>query len=242
MEKIDLERLICHILQCNDTGDGESANVETADLLNALHSQGLYWRDGKLKEVKCPFKDGDVLADKNHPESVCIFRKATYDDGNDFMAAYCGTGVGTGRFCTSDDEDEVWGNLDEMVLATDSQREMLFAEMKENGYGFDFRLNKLLRVPKPEAINAYEFTNDADAIFEWLSCRYKLLGKCSVNDGETDNVVCTVRFKKTVSGDIFVVEIPRMLSENVPLRIDDPKSSVAEFIRKRNLFVIKPSK
>ena len=150
MAKIDIEQLICHILQCNGADtikeDG-SVGIETADLLNALHAQGLYYRNGKLKEAECPFKNGDVLVDKNHGESVCIFRKILVDDDGDCFSAYCGTQVGSGRFCTSDDE-EVWADIDEMELASDEQRKYLFGKMKENGYGFDFRQNKLLHVPK----------------------------------------------------------------------------------------------
>ena len=126
-------------------------------------------------------------------------------------------------------------------IKTDGSKELETADLMNalHSQGLDYKQGEIVDM---EPVSAYEFTNDADDIYYWLSAlRFKLLGKCSSADGEAHNLVCTVRFSPTGSGDVLVVEIPRMLSETLPLRIDDEKSIVAEFIRQRNLFVIKPT-
>ena len=148
--EINIEKLICHILQCcgaDDIKKDGSVCIETADILNALHAQGLEYKDGKIQEfdVPCQFKKGDILADRNHDESVCIFRRALKDDDGLYVSAYCGTFVGNGQFTTSD-EEEVWGDVEEMVPATAVQRDMLFYEMKKSGYVWDSEKLKLVKL------------------------------------------------------------------------------------------------
>ena len=61
------------------------------------------------------------------------------------MLALCGTFVGNGQFTTSD-EEEVWGDVEEMVPATAVQRDMLFYEMKKSGYVWDSEKLKLVKL------------------------------------------------------------------------------------------------
>ena len=55
MAKIDLERLIADILQMSGAdrikADG-GRELETADLMNALHSQGLDFKQGEIVDME----------------------------------------------------------------------------------------------------------------------------------------------------------------------------------------------
>ena len=150
MATIDLERLVVSLMNHPSEDDShhkrELKKFLRSQLHEALREQGLRIKDGKIISIECPFKTGDVLADPMHPESICIFRRPLYDDCGQHAAVFCGTQVG-GSFCTAD-EDEIWCDVIELKPATPEQREELFDKMKENGYGFDFRLMKMLNVPK----------------------------------------------------------------------------------------------
>ena len=150
MATIDLERLVVSLMNHPSEDDSqhkrELKKFLRSQLHEALREQGLRIKDGEIISIECPFKTGDVLADPLHTESICIFRRPLYDDCGQHAAVFCGTQVG-GSFCTAD-EDEIWCDISELKPATPEQREELFEKMKENGYGFDFRLMKMLNVPK----------------------------------------------------------------------------------------------
>ena len=202
MTKIDLERLVVSLMNHPSEDDSqhkrELKKFLRSQLHEALREQGLRIKDGEIISIECPFKTGDVLADPLHPESICIFRRPLYDDCGQHAAVFCGTQVG-GSFCTAD-EDEIWCDIIELKPATPEQREELFDKMKENGYGFDFRLMKMLNVPKQKKQTGdqeRELTQD-----EILRIVNRFLGGDYIEHGE-----CYLGYTYIFDGAYYTMEV-----------------------------------
>ena len=128
-----------------DIGDNEefSIIIETAD------RTGRFWA---IQDAK----DGDVLVNGSN---IFIFHL----NGTRLMG-YCHVNIDDGRFYDDIGKIECFCTIDAIVTpATEEQRDLLFAKMRDSGYEWDVEKKELKRIESKKL--------NADEVIEWLNHR-----------------------------------------------------------------------
>ena len=188
-------------------------------------------------------RDGDILVQTNKTFGTMIFICAGFAMNGDTRVVDYHIMYNTDTGFVHKKAGDFMGNLTlDFHPATQEQRQMLFGKMHAKGYVWD---DNKKQVVKMDPVSAYDMTDDALKIFEWLYVYHmKLIGLCRYEDGEIwtgeDAYIVTVHEGEDANGEpAVVITYPNNKKLYIPQGMRRAKD-LRPHIKRLNLRVIPP--
>lgn len=101
----------------------------------------------------CKFKDGDIVTDDSG--AIFIYSKIHTRYEEQYADFYCGITSKFRHFVIKTSEDQYWGKMSSVRLATEDEKQKLFQAIKDNGYSWNAETKTLEKL-----VESAEDTND----------------------------------------------------------------------------------